>query len=49
MTTKSRERIYGPSIRFAAEQAALARREADRLACEGWTKRMLGYKEPAQP
>jgi len=26
-----------------------ARREADRLACEAWNKRMLGYKGSAQP
>jgi putative SOS response-associated peptidase YedK len=36
MGTKSRERIYGSSIRAAAEQAAAARKEADRLACEAW-------------
>jgi hypothetical protein len=49
MSTKSRERIYGSGIRFAAERAAHARKEADRLACEAWSKRMLGYKGPAQP
>jgi len=49
MSTKSRERIYGSSIRFAAEQAVLARKEADRLACEAWNRRMLGYRGPAQP
>jgi hypothetical protein len=49
MGTKSRERIYGPSIRAAAERAATVRREADRLACEAWNKRMLGYRGPAQP
>lgn len=49
MSTKSRERIYGSSIRVAAEQAALARKEADRLACDAWNKRMLGYRGPAQP
>ena len=26
-----------------------ARREADRLACEAWNKRMLGFQGPAQP
>jgi hypothetical protein len=31
MGTKSRERIYGSSIRAAAEQAAASRQEADRL------------------
>jgi len=49
MSTKSRERLYGSSIRHAAEQAALARKKADALACEAWNKRMLGYKGPAQP
>jgi hypothetical protein len=26
-----------------------ARREAERLACEAWNKRMLGFRGPAQP
>jgi hypothetical protein len=41
--------IFGPSIRASAERAAAARKEADRLACEAWNKRMLGYRGPAQP
>jgi hypothetical protein len=49
MGTKSRESLYGGSIRASAERAAAARKEADRLACEAWTKRMLGYRGPAQP
>ena len=49
MTTKSRERIYGSTIRASAEKAKHARKEADRLACEAWNHRMLGYKGPAQP
>ena len=49
MGTKSRESIYGASIRAAAEQAAEARKNADRLACEAWNKRMLGFQGPAQP
>jgi hypothetical protein len=49
MTTKSREYIYGSSIRAKAERAAEARREADKLACEAWNMRMLGYQGPAQP
>jgi hypothetical protein len=49
MSTKSRERIYGSAVRAAAERAARARKDADRLACEAWTKRMLGFKGPAQP
>ena len=49
MGTKSRETIYGASIRAAAERAAEARKEADRLAVEAWYKRMLGFQGPAQP
>ena len=49
MGTKSRESIYGSSIRASAERAKEARKEADRLACEAWNQRMLGYKGPAQP
>jgi hypothetical protein len=49
MGTKSREYIYGSSIRASAERAATARKEADRLGCEAWNQRMLGYKGPAQP
>jgi hypothetical protein len=49
MSTKSRESIYGSSIRHSAERAAAARKEADRLAGEAWNQRMLGYKGPAQP
>ena len=49
MATKSREAIYGASVRAAAEQAAEARKTADRLACEAWNKRMLGFQGPAQP
>jgi hypothetical protein len=49
MGTKSRETIYGSSIRASAERAREARKEADRLACEAWNQRMLGYKGSAQP
>jgi hypothetical protein len=49
MGTKSRESIYGSSIRHSAERAAEARKEADRLACVAWNQRMLGFKGPAQP
>jgi hypothetical protein len=49
MSTKSRESIYGSTIRMSAERAKEARKEADRLACEAWNYRMLGYKGPAQP
>jgi hypothetical protein len=46
--TKSRESIYGSSIRASAERAAAARKEADKLACEAWNQRMR-YRGPAQP
>ena len=49
MGTKSRDRLYGTSVRMAAERAAEARKQADRLACEAWTKRMLAFNGPAQP
>jgi len=49
MSTKSRESIYGTTIRMSAERAKEARKEADRLACVAWNHRMLGYKGPAQP
>jgi hypothetical protein len=37
--TKSRESMFGLSIRASAERAATARKEADRLACEAWNNR----------
>jgi hypothetical protein len=49
MGTKSRETIYGASVRAKAERAAEARKTADRLACEAWTARMLAFQGPAQP
>jgi hypothetical protein len=49
MSTKSRESIYGASIRASAARAREARKEADKLACKAWNERMLGYKGPAQP
>jgi len=49
MGTKSRDYIYGSTIRATAERAKEARKEADKLACEAWNMRMLGYKGPAQP
>jgi hypothetical protein len=48
MSTKSRESIYGSSVRHSAERAAEAGKEADRLACVAWNERMLGFKGPAQ-
>ena len=47
MGTKSRETIYGASVRAAAERAGEARKQADR--CEAWNKRMLALQGPAQP
>ncbi|MCK1578767.1 hypothetical protein IVB03_04020, partial [Bradyrhizobium sp. 168] len=47
--TKSRETIYGGSVQASAERAADTRKVADRLACEAWNKRMLGFQGPAQP
>ena len=38
MGTKSRETLYGASIRAAAERATEARKEADRLAVAAWNK-----------
>jgi hypothetical protein len=49
MGSKSRETIYGASIRAAAERATKARKEADRLAVAAWNKRMLAFQGPAQP
>jgi hypothetical protein len=49
MSTKSRNRLYGASVRASAERAAKARKEADKLACEAWNARMLGFRGPAQP
>jgi len=49
MGTKSRETLYGSSVRAAAERATEARKEADKLAVTAWNKRMLGFQGPAQP
>jgi hypothetical protein len=49
MGTKSREIIYGASVRTAAERATEARKQAVRLACEARNQRMLGFQGPAQP
>jgi hypothetical protein len=48
MTTKSRQRIYGASIRASAQRAKEARKEADRLAGEAWNMRPPGFTGPAQ-
>ena len=44
MGSKSRETIYGASVRAAAERATEARKQADRLGVEAWNKRMLGFQ-----
>jgi hypothetical protein len=49
MGTKSRESIYGGSVRATAERAAEARRKADELAVEAWNLRMRAFQGPAQP
>lgn len=49
MTTKSREYLFGSTVKAKAEQAATARKKADRLACEAWNARMLGFRGPAPP
>jgi hypothetical protein len=46
MGTKSRESIYGSSIRASAERAAAARKEADKLACEEGTS---AWKRSSNP
>jgi hypothetical protein len=49
MSTKSRDRLYDAGVRASAARAAKARKEADKLACEAWNARMLGFRGPAQP
>jgi hypothetical protein len=49
MGTKSRESIYGASVRASEERAAAARRTAEQLACDAWNKRMMAFQGPAQP
>lgn len=49
MTTKSREYLFSASVRAQAERAAAARKDADRLTCEAWNTRMLGFRGPAPP
>jgi hypothetical protein len=49
MGTKSRETIYGSSLRAAAERAKEAPKQADGDGLDAWNKRMLGFKGTAQP
>ena len=37
------------AVRAKAEQAAAGRKDDDRLACEAWNARMLGFRGPAPP
>jgi hypothetical protein len=49
MGSKSRESIlrqFDPGVGRGARQE---RKEADKLVCDAWNARMLGYKGPAQP
>jgi hypothetical protein len=39
--------MYGSSVRISEQRACAARKEADKLACEAWNKRMLGFRGPA--
>lgn len=45
----SKERLWGVSVRMAAQKAREARRVADRLACEAWNARLHAYGAPVQP
>jgi hypothetical protein len=49
MGTKSRDRLYGSSVRTAAQRAVRHARRADRLACDACSKHILAFKGPAQP
>src|SRR5260370_216970 len=49
MATKSRETIYGASIRASAERAKAAPKEADQLACIACNQRLLETRPPAHP
>ena len=48
MGTKSRETIYGSSVRAAPERAREARKQADQPPCVAWSRRMLGVNGPAR-
>ncbi|MHC2257150.1 hypothetical protein ACVILK_006842 [Bradyrhizobium embrapense] len=49
MGSKSREYMFGATVRHLAERAEEARRDADALACQAWNARMLAFQGPAQP
>jgi hypothetical protein len=40
-------KAFVADMRAAVERAAEARKQADRLTCEAWNKRMLAFKGPA--
>lgn len=46
MGTKSREHLQGP---HGGQPGNSPRRNANKLACDAWTKRMLGFRGSAQP
>jgi hypothetical protein len=45
----SRKKWRLPVVLTEEAQNAFAGWTADRLACEAWNKRMLGFQGPAQP
>ncbi|OMH99549.1 hypothetical protein BSN85_36460 [Bradyrhizobium brasilense] len=49
MGSKSREYMFGATVRHLAERAKEARLTADTAACQAWNARMLGFQGPAQP
>ncbi|WP_349510141.1 hypothetical protein [Bradyrhizobium sp. NAS96.2] len=49
MGSRSRESMFGATVRHLAERATEARSEADVLACRAWNARMLAFQGPAQP
>lgn len=49
MGTKSREYLFGATVRILAERARDMRRDADDMACQAWNARMLALQGPAQP
>ncbi|WP_407166611.1 hypothetical protein [Bradyrhizobium sp. ORS 111] len=49
MSSKSREYMFGATVRHLAERAKEARLTADTAACQAWNARMLAFQGPAQP
>ncbi|MGL3214111.1 hypothetical protein QA639_12950 [Bradyrhizobium pachyrhizi] len=49
MGSKSREYMFGATVRHLAERAKEARLTADTAACQAWNARMLAFQGPAQP